>query len=244
MFDWRARYSDPTVPDLFRGLDAHLWSITRFPETSRIEYILEACRDREVLDIGAGEHDPSFYSADNWEHGRIAAVARRIVAVELDPKLCEHYNAAGFDFRCVDATSDVDLGERFERIFVGDVIEHVSDPVRLLQFVDRHLAEDGVAIFTTPNPFAPRFRQTRSRFGLNYVAANAEHTFWLSASCMHELAWRAGIDLTGLVWPLYRKPKSGLARTMARLGRRLQVRLRGPEAVYPEYMFEFRRRRT
>lgn len=242
MYDWRARSPDPTLADSFRGVDAFLTSITTYPETSRIEVVLDFCRGRTVLDVGAGEHDPSFFSAENWEHGRIRQVAARAVAAELSPELCAHYNAQGFDFRCVDATSDVDLGERFERVFVGDVIEHVNDPVAMLRFVGRHLTDDGRALFTTPNPFAPRFRQTRKRFGTTYVAANLEHVRWLSASCMHEIAWRADMRLTGVIWPVLRKPKTGLNRTVALAGRRLQTRLLGPEAVYPEYAFEIARR--
>ena len=58
-------------------------------------------------------------------------------------ELREHYNAKGFDFRHVDATSDVDLGDRFDRVFIGDVIEHVNDPVALLNFAKRHLQPNG-----------------------------------------------------------------------------------------------------
>ncbi|HEX5688678.1 MAG TPA: methyltransferase domain-containing protein, partial [Roseiflexaceae bacterium] len=110
---------------------------------ARIEMILAFCSGQDVLDIGAGEHDPSYYSEEGWEHGRIRGVARRAVAAEINPALCDHYNAKGFDFRCVDATSDTDLGERFDRVFMGDVIEHVNDPVALLGFARRHLKPGG-----------------------------------------------------------------------------------------------------
>ncbi|MBK9021778.1 MAG: hypothetical protein IPL72_18060 [Sulfuritalea sp.] len=37
----------------------------------------------------------------------------------------------------MDATSDIDLGERFDMVF-ADVVEHVDNVVRLLQFAARH----------------------------------------------------------------------------------------------------------
>lgn len=239
MIEWRAISADPTNREATTRMDAFLRSITRIEPTTRIDMILDFCCGKDVLDIGAGEHDVAFYSEENWEHGRIARVARRAVAVEINADLCEHYNAKGFDFRCADATSNVDLGERFDRIFIGDVIEHVNDPVALLRFASRHLRDDGAMLVTTPNPFAPRFRRHRTRRHTRYVMANLEHTRWVSISNMHELAWRAGLDLAALRWPLLKKPKqSAAAARVAMLGKRLLLAVAPIEDVFTEYAFE------
>jgi SAM-dependent methyltransferase len=238
MLDWRSVSSDPTNRDATQRMDAFFRSITRVEPIARIEMILDFCRGREVLDIGAGEHDVSFYSEEGWEHGRIKQVAKRAVAVEINPELCRHYNSKGFDFRCADATSDIDLGERFDRVFCGDVIEHVNDPVALLSFAKRHLKPDGRMLFTTPNPFAPRFRQHRRERGARYVMANLEHTRWISVSNMHELAWRSGLEMTALRWPMFKKPKKGFAGEVAIAARRTLLALVPLEDVFHEYAFE------
>lgn len=240
-FDWRAISKDPTDRGAQRLLDQYLTSITRIEPTSRLEMLLDFCRERSVLDIGAGEHDPSFYSDDGWEHGQIARVARRAIAVEIDADLCEHYNKAGFDFRSLDATSDADLGERFERIFIGDVIEHVNDPIALLRFAKRHLTDDGRLLLTTPNPFAPRVLRKRAAMRTRYVVANLEHTRWLSATTMHEIALRAGLRLSALRWPLYKRQMSGARRSWAILAKRVALKTAPIERVFHEYAFELRR---
>lgn len=239
MFDWRQVSSDPTDRAATLGLDGFFRSITSIEETTRMDMVLDFCRGQDVLDIGAGEHDVSFYSEESWEHGRIARVAKRAVAAELMPHLCEHYNAKGFDFRCVDATSDVDLGDRFDRVFIGDVIEHVNDPVALLRFAARHLRADGRILVTTPNPFAPRFRQHRAQRHTRYVMANLEHTRWVSISNMHELVWRADLELAKLRWPLLKKPKkTKFQRDMAMFGKKCLVAVQPLEEVFVEYAFE------
>jgi SAM-dependent methyltransferase len=244
MLDWRKISSDPTNRDATNQLDAFFRSITSIEETTRMDMVLDFCREKDVLDIGAGEHDVAFYSEEGWEHGRIARVAKRAVAAELMPELCAHYNAKGFDFRHVDATSDVDLGDRFDRVFIGDVIEHVNDPVALLRFASRHLRANGRILVTTPNPFAPRFRRHRRQRHQCYVMANLEHTRWVSISNMHELVWRANLDLVKLRWPLLRKPKrSKLARDAAMLGKKCLVALAPLEDVFTEYAFELAHRR-
>jgi SAM-dependent methyltransferase len=239
MLDWRAVSSDPTNRDSARRMDAFFRSITRIEPIARLDMVLEFCRDRDVLDIGAGEHDLSFYSEEGWEHGRIRRVAKRAVAVEINRELCEHYNAKGFDFRCADATSDIDLGDRFDRVFMGDVIEHVNDPVALLAFARRHLRPDGAILLTTPNPFAPRFRGHRFQRGMRYVMANLEHTRWVSISNMHELAWRAGLEMRALRWPLLKKPKrNAFAARAAMLAKRALLAVAPLEDVFTEYAFE------
>lgn len=239
MLDWRKISGDPTNRTATLELDRFFRSITSIEETTRLDMVLDFCRGQDVLDIGAGEHDIAFYSEASWEHGRIARVAKRAVAAEIMPHLVEHYRAKGFDFRHVDATSDADLGDRFDRIFIGDVIEHVNDPVALLHFAKRHLKPDGRVMVTTPNPFAPRFRQHRRQRKTRYVMANLEHTRWVSISNMHELVWRAGMRLTKLRWPLLRKPKSGkLAYDLSMFGRRLQAAVAPLEEMFVEYVFE------
>lgn len=238
MFDWRKVSSDPTSRQATLGLDAFLRSITSVEETTRIDMVLDFCRGHDVLDIGAGEHDVSFFSEEGWEHGRIAKVAKRVVAAELMLDLCEHYNAKGFDFRCVDATSDVDLGDRFDRVFVGDVIEHVNDPVALLTFAKRHLRPNGRILVTTPNPFAPRFRRHQRQMHTRYVMANLEHTRWVSISNMHEIVWRAGLEMAALRWPLLKRPKRGLRQSWSMFAKKLLVSVAALEDVFVEYAFE------
>lgn len=238
MLDWREVSSDPTNRDATQRMDAFLRGITRVETIARIDMVLDFCRDRDVLDIGAGEHDISFYSAEGWEHGRIAKVARRATAVEINPDLCAHYQAKGFDFRCADATSDIDLGERFERVFMGDVIEHVNDPVALLRFAARHLRPDGAILLTTPNPFAPRFRTHRARRRTAYVMANLEHTRWVSVSNMHELAWRVGLELRAIRWPMWKRAPRGPLAPLAVAAKRALLALRPLEEVFHEYAFE------
>jgi SAM-dependent methyltransferase len=241
MLDWRAFTNDPNNRDAITQMDAFFRSITRVEEISRREMVVEFGRDLEVLDIGAAGH-VAQHQLGGWEHGLIKQASKRAVAVDINKDNVDHYNGMGFDFRHADATSDIDLGERFDRIFIGDVIEHVNDPVLLLQFAQRHLKPDGRILVTTPNPFSPRFRLHRRQRGQRYVMANLEHTRWLSMSTMHELVWRAGLEMTALRWPLMKKPKKGLARDVALLAKKAHLAIAPLEEVFNEYAFELANR--
>jgi hypothetical protein len=69
--------------------------------------------------------------------------------------------------------------------------------------------------------------------------ANLEHTRWVSISNMHELVWRADLELVKLRWPLLKKPKRGkLARDAAMFAKKCLLAVAPLEDVFVEYAFE------
>lgn len=150
-------------------------------------------KDQTVLDIGmVGHAIENSFKAD-WRHDNIRKVASRIVGIDIVEKAVLELQRKGYDVRLVDATSEVDMGERFDRVVLGDVIEHVENPVALLRFAARHLAENGLIVCTTPNPLFYENIVSVLRNGM--LIANAEHVSWITPSNALELAHRAGLSL-------------------------------------------------
>lgn len=194
MTSWREISRNPVDPRVHR----HQWLRTKGlcrPIRGRYDDFLrqELCGTR-VLDIGCAEHDPSHWQRPGWLHARIAGWASRVVGIDILPDAVEALAAAGWDVRCIDATSGEDLGERFDRVMLGDVLEHVDDPVALLRFAARHLRRGGRAIVRTPNPFWWRYAARAAFHGL--MVENAEHVAWFTPGNALELAERSGLRLT------------------------------------------------
>lgn len=150
-------------------------------------------KDQTVLDIGmVGHAIENSFKAD-WRHDNIRKVAARTVGIDIAEKAVLELQHKGYDVRLVDATSEIDIGERFDRVVLGDVIEHVDNPVALLRFAARHLASGGVVVCTTPNPLYVGNAIEIIRNGR--LIANAEHISWITPSNALELAHRAGLAL-------------------------------------------------
>lgn len=241
MFDWTAQTKDPSNKQVGRQLQAFLVSLTAFYTGSRADFLRDYFHNMRVLDIGAGEHDPSYYREDRWEHGIITKVAAYSLGVDINQEVCDHYTAKGYQFRCVDATSQTDLGERFDRVFMGDVVEHVNNPVALLQFGKRHLNTGGRILLSTPNPFALSYLTGRRRRGdMPFFIVNFEHTCWVTPTNANELARRAGLQFTRMYfskpdWAGVRTPKAFLKR----LGQALLRMLNLEELAHKEFIYEF-----
>ena len=105
-------------------------------------------------------------------------------------------NERGYDIRVCDATSDKYLGEKFDTVVMGDVIEHVENPVNLVRFAIRHLNDDGKVIVKTPNPY---YIDNIIKFAKSKDFVNFEHIAWFTPTMALELARRAECKLSAYV---------------------------------------------
>lgn len=193
MKHWRLISDEPNSPLVREHLQQGLADITgeRFEEAT--VFYQRYFENQTVLDIGmVGHAIENSFKAD-WRHDNIRKVATRTVGVDIVEQAVLELRQKGYDVRLVDATSDADIGERFQRVVLGDVIEHVDNPVALLRFAARHLADGGLIVCTTPNPLYIENAVAVIRNGA--LIANAEHISWITPSNALELASRAGLAL-------------------------------------------------
>jgi len=194
MPDWTTISSDPNDPEAMGAVRSWLETIRRIhPGTRPLEVVLERIAGQKVLDIGICEHDERYIRDPGWKHNRIREQARDVLGIDIIEPLIDRLAAEGYRVRAADATGDEDLGERFDAVVIGDVIEHVNDPVALLRFAARHLADAGSIYVSTPNPFSKRVAKKVLREGM--FVANLDHVFWVTPSQAMELARRSGLEL-------------------------------------------------
>lgn len=232
---WRTLSQDPNADVVKQHIGRELASRYRGRIADSADFLERFVSGRTVLDVGVVQHSIERSKEPGWKHAKIVKSAARTVGVDILEHEVRELVRRGYDVRCVDATSDGDLGVRFDRVVLGDVIEHVDSPVALLRFARRHLVPGGLILCNTPNPmFVPYVAKAlRSRF---YVP-NAEHVAWLVPSHALELAARAGVELFE-----YRHI-SGNGTTPARrvLSRALEmVRVRESELFAGGFSFVFR----
>jgi SAM-dependent methyltransferase len=229
--DWTKLTDDPNNREAKAAVNTYLLDRRQIHlDTNLLGFVVNRARDKRVLDVGMVAHSPRYMRMEDWRHGQICQVADHCVGVDILEPLVDELRGRGFDVRCIDATSDADLGERFDLVFLGDVIEHVDNPVALLQFAKRHLAKDGRILVATPNPFSRKF--FRKFLKEDAILVNLDHITWFTPTMALELCRR-----TGLLFHAYHlvKPVSGFSR----LWKYLTWRFTPVEYSFPDYIFEF-----
>lgn len=105
---------------------------------------------------------------------------------------------ARFGFETLGGTLEehaADLAGRFDLLTLWDVLEHVADPIALLETVWRCLRPDGVVAIKTPNIRCPEAHV----FGPHYHSLKREHLVYFSARSLIGAAERAGFQLVELM---------------------------------------------
>jgi 2-polyprenyl-3-methyl-5-hydroxy-6-metoxy-1,4-benzoquinol methylase len=128
-----------------------------------------------------------------WKHKIITENANHSLGIDIDKKLINVLKDKGFNVLHCDATSEIYLQEKFDLVHIGDVIEHVNNPVALLSFAGRHLNDNGKIIVRTPNPYNFNYIHIQRKTGT--ALDNMEHVAYICPMQAHEIGLRANLNL-------------------------------------------------
>lgn len=103
----------------------------------------------QVLDIGVADGLMIPVLQETWPN-------LKIVGLELSWELLRLGDHTRFVPLLADAADLPFVAESFDVVSAAAVIEHMTDPLRLLQNIHRVLRPEGICILTTPNPFFER----------------------------------------------------------------------------------------
>ena len=158
-------------------------------------------RSRRALDVGAAQ---GVLSRPLTERGW------RVTGIECDPVLAQ--SGAVHCARMVVANLDREvpaLETLFDAIVYGDVLEHLSDPLRVLTELNRLLAPDGLVVISMPNVahFVIRLSLLVGRFEyLDRGILDETHLRFFTERSLRALVATAGLRidrLTATPAPLY-----------------------------------------
>ncbi|MGE0877280.1 MAG: class I SAM-dependent methyltransferase [Acidimicrobiia bacterium] len=183
---------------LSRTATQPIWS-GQSETVSKRDFILRECRGRRVLDIGCIDHSAATAVAlgERWLHHEITAQAESVVGIDYLAADAEALRLRGYNIVSANA-EDLDLGEQFDVLVAGDLVEHLLNVGRFLASCRRHMRRDSRLILTTPNPF--NIEQVGHVLRSGAPKVNAEHVAWIDPVTMRQLAERCGFKIVSFAW--------------------------------------------
>lgn len=167
-------------------------------QSERVARILALVGGPDILDVGCASHRPNPDSP-HWLHGHLlrAFPEANVVGFDLDAGQVAILHDAGFGHVTVGDAEHMNLGQRFDTIVAGELLEHLSKPAAFLGKAREHLKPGGRVILTTPFPFS-LYYGLRALTRFPQTCANPEHTCWFCPTTIRELAARAGLRVAAV----------------------------------------------
>ena len=145
-----------------------------------------------VLDVGFWGQGVRIDHKD-WVHNSLKNRAAEVYGLDLDfdramVEPLDHYqktNAENFDFPI-----------KFDVIFAGDLIEHLSNPGLFLDACARNLKEGGRLIIITPNCF--NLFHLAEKFSKREPTVNKDHVNYFNEKTIKRLLEKNGWNLAGI----------------------------------------------
>jgi 2-polyprenyl-3-methyl-5-hydroxy-6-metoxy-1,4-benzoquinol methylase len=158
----------------------------------KIAYVTKRCKGKDVLDLGCVQHTKDAYLNKNWLHKAIIKVAKKTKGLDLYSEGVKTLQAEGYDVVYGDA-QNFELGEKYDVVVAGDLIEHLSNFDGFFNSVRGHLRDDGVLLIATPNPWH-WMQCIRSAIGQRIIV-NPEHTTWFCPDTVRLIGKRFGFEV-------------------------------------------------
>ena len=170
----------------------------------RMEVIAGLVKGRRTLDLGIVDSRRNRQGTaerlarkPNLLFRRICEINPDALGIDIDNEGVDILRQQGYNTRMADVMT-MDLGQLFEVIVAGELIEHLPDPGQFLRNVRRHLTPDGTVVITTPNPFY--WAQIWRIWRHHEPHVHEEHTCWFDPITLQRLCRLSGLEPYATYW--------------------------------------------
>ena len=126
--------------------------VMEFSSRSRFDILESLAKGKKVLDLGCVDHAIIEGHTDSewFLHGRLVRSAESVKGLDYEGESIRVLRERGFDVVQGNA-ENFDLGEKYDMVVAGEIIEHLTNHRGVLDSVRRHLREDGEIVMSVPN---------------------------------------------------------------------------------------------
>ena len=153
-----------------------------------------------ILDIGCGFGRFSLLAARGG--ARVLGVDFMESAISV-ARILSAATGISAEFVCADMEQEIPEGPPFDTIYLGGVLEHLSDPLRLLQSAVRRLSPGGMIVANCPNESNFRGDISATLWLLKNYPMTASDAQMLLPSDLERLASKSGLVIDRIVGTSY-----------------------------------------
>lgn len=175
------------------------FSSHKFEDADRPDKIAQIAKNKRVIHIGCCDHLPLIEEKirkKRWLHKLLVENTQKCIGIDINREAIEYVkNKLNIsDVYCLDVLKDdIDLGnETWDYVILGEMIEHVDNPVDFLKIIrQKFQGKVKKIIITAPNVFNVFYAKYLKK-NIEYI--NTDHRYWFSPYTLSKVAAISGFS--------------------------------------------------
>tara|TARA_R100001086_G_scaffold180230_1_gene100024 strand:+ start:1367 stop:2233 length:867 start_codon:yes stop_codon:yes gene_type:complete len=151
----------------------------------RIEHFKQDIVNKKILDFGAGVSNFALKSLK---------LARDVTSLEVSEKMLNYNKSLNSKLSIVSNLSELKETDKFDTIFLFHVLEHIADPISLINSLIQHLEKDGNIIIEVPNADDALITLYNSESYKNFYYWKC-HLFYYTSHTLRRLFAKIGVNV-------------------------------------------------
>ena len=168
----------------------------------RKEHLEKLAKGKKIIHVGFADHLPIIrqrIETNSWLHKRLMATAERVIGIDVDKEATEYvqreFGISDLYLHNIetDAPLSVITGETWDYMILGEIVEHLDNPVAFLKNIrEKYGRNVRRLVITVPN--ALRRHNVKMAFrGIEQI--NTDHRYWWTPYTLAKVAVRAGYQV-------------------------------------------------
>jgi hypothetical protein len=189
----------------------------------RLDILGNLAKNRNVIHIGFADHLPLIrkkIEKGTWLHKRLMDSATVCWGIDIDKELVDYVrDEIGIEevLQCDivnDAIPNELKGLKWDYMIIGEVLEHIDNPVMFVRAIrEKYKGIVGRIIMTVPN--AHELLNVRNVFrGIECI--NTDHRFWFTPYTLAKIGTAAGLTVESFTYCQTYMPKNRIHRLLVR----------------------------
>lgn len=170
-----------------------------YPET-REEYLKNTVKGKKVVHIGCIDHLPILdakIKTGHWLHNILSDSAEKCIGFDINKKGIEKlrldYGIDNVFYEDVAETaSEVILKEKWDYLILGEVLEHIDNPVDFLSKLKANYSHVAKHIIISVPHIITRNAFKNAKRGIECI--NTDHRYWFTPFTIMKVATMAGLN--------------------------------------------------
>lgn len=178
-------------------------TISDYLKSEYYQKIAPYIKGKGVLDVGCVDHDIDKAGGERlWNHFFIKSLSKNTVGIDIELNSLKKMQNMGYEVKMMNAEK-ISFRKKFDVIFAGELIEHLTNPGLFLQSAKNALKKDGIILLTTPNTYSLNRLVRVAQKLTNEPPANLDHTMYFTPQTIKTLAKKSGLKIIKIEYSFF-----------------------------------------